>query len=217
MKKVKKEDGAFGDGGGTVFTSTNSGVFTPTYGAGPKQKKQRKRTGVNRLVDFLREHSPEKKMVKSSEKSVVELVKWVTAELRKEPKPHFTQQHSGTSVNDQPPRINWKKKKEDSTEDTNAEPSEFDAETDKQAAVKQNDETKRIKQLDDSQDDKGDDPRHTGQASIAAPAGLDIKLDTESDEIDPEENMEIPEDKNYKNIEQELEQEIKQELEKRSS
>jgi hypothetical protein len=221
MKKVKKEDGAFGDGGGTVFTSSNSGVFTPTYGAGPKQKKQRKRTGVNRLADFLRDHSPEKKMVKATRKSVVELVKWVTTELHKEQDSQFTQQNSGTSINDQPPRIDWKKKKEESPEDTNAEPSEFDAEPDKQAAVKQNDETKRIKQLDDSQDDKRNDPHDTGQASTAAPAGLNIKLDTESDEIDPEENIEIPEDKNYKDIEQEieqaLEQEIKQELEKSSS
>ena len=44
MKKFKKEDGAFGDGGGVVFTSTNSGIYNPTYGRfRPQKKKGRKK------------------------------------------------------------------------------------------------------------------------------------------------------------------------------
>jgi hypothetical protein len=217
MKKVKKENGSFGDGGGTVFTSTDSGVFTPTYGNGPKQKKKKKRTGINRLVDFLRDHSPEKKMVKANNKSVVNLVKWVTTELRKEQDPKFTQQNSGTSINDQPPRIEWKKKKEESPDDNPSKPVEFDSKPDNQAALKQNDEIKRIKRLDDSQDDKSNDPNDTGHATAAAPAGLNIQLDEDSEEIDPEEDLEIPEDKDYKEIEQEIERAITQELEKDGS
>mgnify|MGYP003660086363 CR=1 FL=1 len=130
-------------------------------------------------------------MKKSNTKPLVDLIKWVTLELRKESGSRFTQQSSGTSINDQPPRIDWKKKKEESPEEINVEPSEFDAEPDKQAALKQNDEIKRIKQLDDSQDDKGDDPSDTGQASTAAPAGLNITLDSPSDELDSDEEEEI--------------------------
>ena len=50
--EVYKEDGG-GDGGGalaeggTVFTSTNSGVFNPTYGGNGQKKK--KKTGIERL------------------------------------------------------------------------------------------------------------------------------------------------------------------------
>ena len=56
-------DGAFGDGGGTVFTSTNAGIFTPTYGGRVKSKK--KRSGIEKLGAFLVDGSPEKKMKKT--------------------------------------------------------------------------------------------------------------------------------------------------------
>jgi hypothetical protein len=150
MKKVKKEDGAFGDQGGVAFTSTDSGIFSPTYGRykAPK-KKTKKKTGIGRLADFLTDNSPEQKMKKSNTKPLVDLIKWVTLELRKESDPHFTQQHSSTAINDQPPRIDWRKKKDESEQD-DGEPVEFDADPDEQAAVKQNDEIKRIKRLDDS-------------------------------------------------------------------
>ena len=180
MKKFKKEDGAFGDGGGVVFTSTDSGIYSPTYGRyKPRKKKGRKKTGIGRLADFLTDNSPEKKMEKASSKSLVDLINWVTLELRKEQDPQFTQQHSGTAINDQPPRIDWRKKKDESEQDY-GEPVEFDADPDEQAAVKQNDEMKRIKQLDDSQDEKGNDPNDTGHASSAAPAGLSIQLAEDS-------------------------------------
>ena len=44
MTDIKKENGdggGFGDGGGTVFTSTDAGIFTPTHGGGKKKKKKR--------------------------------------------------------------------------------------------------------------------------------------------------------------------------------
>ena len=81
---LKKEDGGGGGGfggdasAGTVFTSTNSGVFTPTYGRNSKQKnsqssanyrtqvsrnKKKKKSGVERLGAWLRDYSPERKSI----------------------------------------------------------------------------------------------------------------------------------------------------------
>ena len=86
---LKKEAGGGGDGGGgggfggdasagTVFTSTNSGIFTPTYGRNSKRKKsqssanyrtqvarnkKKKKTGVERLGAWLRDYSPERKSI----------------------------------------------------------------------------------------------------------------------------------------------------------
>ena len=65
---LQKEDGG-GDGGGalagggTVFTSTNSGIFNPTYGG--NGRKTKKKTGIDRLAQFITENSPQKKMFKA--------------------------------------------------------------------------------------------------------------------------------------------------------
>ena len=81
---IEKEDGGgdggFGDGGGTVFTSTNAGIFTPTYGGNRKKrrvKSKKKRTGIERLGVFLTDGSPEKKMSKGA---ASELQQWLTKE-----------------------------------------------------------------------------------------------------------------------------------------
>ena len=64
---LQKEDGG-GDGGGalagggTVFTSTNSGIFNPTYGGNGRKKK--KKSGIERLAQFINNNSPQKKMEK---------------------------------------------------------------------------------------------------------------------------------------------------------
>jgi len=90
QKVMQKEDGG-GDGGGalagggTVFTSTNAGIFTPTYGGDDKKKKDhKKKTGIERLGQFITDNSPEKKMVKSSVKELTKLLHSVRLELRKE-------------------------------------------------------------------------------------------------------------------------------------
>ena len=71
VDQLTKESGGggFGDGGGTVFTSTDAGIFTPTYSDRSTRKKndKKKRTGVDRLADFLVNNSPERKMVKADE------------------------------------------------------------------------------------------------------------------------------------------------------
>ena len=189
IKTLKKEgdgggDGGFGDGGGTVFTSANAGVFTPTYSdrsTRRKRKSKKKSSGIERLGDFITDNSPERKM----EKSVVELLKWVTIELRKDDNKHFRQQTSGETINSQPPRLDWKKGNREVTENNN-EPSEFEGHPDDQAAISQNNTTRRIKHLDD--EDESDRPKDTGSASVAAPAGVNIKLawvsgGIESDEL----------------------------------
>ena len=67
----ESDGGGFGDGGGTVFTSTDAGIFTPTYSDRSTRKKndKKKRTGIDRLADFVVDNSPERKMVKTNELS----------------------------------------------------------------------------------------------------------------------------------------------------
>ena len=89
-KKLRKEgdgggatSGSFGDGGGTVFTSTNAGVFTPTHGDSKGKQKAKRKTGIDKLADFISDNSPERKMQKS-EVDIVNLIDWVRLELRKD-------------------------------------------------------------------------------------------------------------------------------------
>ena len=212
--KIQKEGdgggdgGGFGEGGGTVFTSANAGIFTPTHserGRG-RQKAKKKNTGIERLGDYLTDNSPERKMVKG-DSFTVELINWVRDEFRKEDGKHFRQQTSGETINNQTPRIHWKKgNKEMPREDGY---SEFDAEPDKMAVIEQDDQTKKIKRLDDKKD--SEDPKDTGSAGQASPAGLTVQLGWESggDEADElhrgggkdklsEEPIEDPEDEHDK-------------------
>jgi len=58
---LHKEDG--GEGlSGTVFTSTNAGIFNPTFG-----EKKKKKSGVERLNDFVTDSSPIKLNVEKQE------------------------------------------------------------------------------------------------------------------------------------------------------
>ena len=166
MADIKKEGegGGFGDSGGTAFTSTDAGIFTPTYSDRSTRKKnnKKKRTGIDRLADFLVDNSPERKMAKSEELgseeliAVTDLVKWVTLAMRKSDRKGFTQQNSGTNINDQIPSIEWEKDKE-STKDSSNDVVEFDAEPSAQAAAEQTNVTDKIKQLDDG--DVDDTPK----------------------------------------------------------
>ena len=51
--QIHKEDGGGEGFGGTAFTSTNAGIFNPTFG-----EKKKKKTGVERLHDFVTDSSP---------------------------------------------------------------------------------------------------------------------------------------------------------------
>ena len=179
MTDIKKEGegGGFGEGGGTAFTSTDSGIFTPTHSdRGTRNKNNKKRrTGIDRLADFITDNSPERKMEKSQNdtQTIVDLLNWVRLELRKEDAKGFRQQNSGTGMNDQIPQIDWDKEKEEQ-DDSSSDPVEFDSKPSKQSADAQDSITDRIKQLDDSDD--SEKPQDTGSARQAAPAGLNIKL-----------------------------------------
>ena len=179
MTDIKKEGdgGGFGDGGGTAFTSTDSGIFTPTHSDRGTRKKNdaKKRTGIDRLADFVTDNSPERKMEKSQNdtQTIVDLLNWVRLELRKEDAKGFRQQNSGTGMNDQIPQIDWDKEQEEQ-DDSSSDPVEFDSKPSKQSAETQNSITDKIKLLDD--EDDSNKPQDTGSARQASPAGVNVKL-----------------------------------------
>jgi len=77
---LKKENGGFNGSGGTVFTSTNSGIFTPTYGSSKSTRRRKKKisdkkkgkglisgkktSGVEKLQRWMSGKSPVKKIKK---------------------------------------------------------------------------------------------------------------------------------------------------------
>ena len=60
-----------------VFTSTDSGTFTPTHG---RYKKKRK-DGIDHLKRFLNDGTPAMKL---NSKSIVNLMNWIKSEMRKD-------------------------------------------------------------------------------------------------------------------------------------
>ena len=171
MTDIKKEGdgGGFGDSGGTAFTSTDAGIFTPTYSDRGKRKKnnEKKRTGVDRLADFITDNSPERKMQKAEDLiAVTELIKWVTVELRKGDK-HFRQQTGGENMSNLTPRIEWTKGNKELPKENSY--SEFDAHPSTQTDVDQNAETDRIKQLDD-EDNANNTPTQSLNVKLAMPS-----------------------------------------------
>ena len=183
-KKIQKENGGGGNGGGnggggatggfggTVAVSTDSGFFTPTYGGGSgrklnrakRKKKKKKRTGIHRLADFVNNFSPQRKMIKKSTDFTLDLVDWVRSELQKDDI-KFRQQTSSEDINPQTKLVNNEKN-----------PVEFDSEPDKQAAVEQKDMEQKIRNLDDSDDIKDNNPDEKGDAGQTSPAGLNVQL-----------------------------------------
>ena len=121
---INKEDGGgvgFGsETGGTVWTSNNPGAFTTTHGDDRKKKKKR---GIDHLVDFVTESSPEKKMVKQES--------------------HATAGHG--FMGDISAEPNWKKKRRETDNPNPVEPKEnaMDGMKD-QAAVDQNSFTNKL-------------------------------------------------------------------------
>ena len=182
-KSIRKEGdgaGAFGEGGGVAFTSTDSGIFTPTHSERDKQPKKKKRSGVDRLADFLVDDSPERKMEKETvlEKFLPMLIGLLGSTKASSNNKHFHQQTSGETINNQPPRIDWAKGNKEMPREDGV--SEFDGKPNANAAISQKDEERRIRRLNDSDDKKDDEPKGTGAASQAAPAGLNIRLAWES-------------------------------------
>ena len=157
LYSVSKEDGGGNGGGtgavgGTVFTSADSGIFSPTHGGrGPRRKKK----GIDRLVDFVTDNSPERKM----KKGVQDLTSFVKQES------HSVAGHAFMGpLEDEP---DWKKKRRPEHDpnpvDKNPEPSTKDAND--LAAIEQNDLTnhlKRKQQEDKSHRKESNDAREPG-------------------------------------------------------
>jgi len=115
---IKEDGGSDGDGlSGTVFTSTDAGIFNPTYG---EKKKDKKKTGVERLNDFITDNSP-LKLSKFSATSVPG--------------------HLG------PLRIDWDKRKLD--EEDVQQMQEHEGHPDKDAVAAQNDHTQHVEDIKD--------------------------------------------------------------------
>ena len=144
------KDGSMGIGygnetGATVWTSENTGAFTRTYGNQGRKKKK----GVDRLVDFVTENSPERKMIKQESHSVAG--HGFMGPLQNEP--------------------NWKKKRKESDNPNPVEPKDHALEGVKdQAAVDQNSFTNR---LADNVKDKKNKHRAKGAAADARSAAAD--------------------------------------------
>ena len=98
--------------------------------------------------------------------------------MRKEDGKHFRHQTSGETINNQLPRIDWARGNKEMPREDGV--SEFDGKPNANAAISQKDEERRIRRLNDSDDKKDDEPKATGAASQAAPAGLNIRLAWES-------------------------------------
>jgi len=134
-------------GGATVFTSTNAGIFNPTYGGNGKKrrtKSKKKRTGIERLGVFLTDGSPERKMRKNISKQLQE---WLVASA----------QHMEALSKEEPPQVVERK-----------------GHTDKLAAVKQKDMEQKISALDDAAKRSGEQKEFP--YDHVAPHMADLKL-----------------------------------------
>ena len=132
-KPLEKEDGGGGFGGdagaGTVFTSTDSGVFTPTHGGSSakrrtkvqeKKEKHKKKSGIERLGSWLTDYSPERKSLSKGSPSefAVHLLQDVAKEYKmKDPKLRNKVDtklpENETVTNYRPKILDWKKKDDD--------------------------------------------------------------------------------------------------------
>ena len=134
-KKLTKEDGGGGGfggdaGAGTVFTSTDSGVFSPTYGGSSAKRRtsvkhnrknfKKKKTGIERLGAWMTDYSPERKSLAKGTPTdfALDLLMDVTKEYRmKDPNlrnkvdTKYPTNESYTSH--RPKIIDWKKKDDD--------------------------------------------------------------------------------------------------------
>jgi hypothetical protein len=115
---IKEDGGSDGDGlSGTVFTSTDAGIFNPTHGG---KKKDKKKTGIERLNDFVTDNSP----LKLSKFSA-----------------------TGAPGHLGPVRIDWDKRKLD--EEDVQQMQEHEGRPDKDVVAAQNDQTRHVEDIKD--------------------------------------------------------------------
>ena len=184
------EGGGFGEGGGTVFTSTNSGIFNPTHG-GSNVKPRKKKTGIERLGQFITENSPEKKMVKDN--PLTKMLYEVILELRKDDEKRQTPPNSKPTQDD-PPQV-VERESNGATEDGDLV-TEQDNTTQNQKKIIEQDKNK------DSTDSTAIlNAWNSGGADIDSlhRGGKKDELEPDEGNNDPEE-LEIPEDVKRKEV-----------------
>ena len=181
---LRKENGGFNGSSGTVFTSTNSGIFTPTYGrysSTRKRKKKisdkkkgqglisaKKRSGVEKLQRWMTDRSPVKKLKKEN----IPLSKRSQSGI-------LTGSSSGNQT--QPVnnimRIDWQKPHKDMIRHKEDDPpksverAEEDENKQDLSVIEQNDFQRKVTEMDDDNKRKtrGRDTKELdGEASAAA-------------------------------------------------
>ena len=103
-----RKEGEGDGGGGTVFTSSDAGIFTPTHGGQGvrhQQHKKKKRTGVEKVAAFMDDKTPH-----VFSKSITALNNF----LDKSAFPSDNMESKNRMNN--PKRLDWEKKKADDTE-----------------------------------------------------------------------------------------------------
>ena len=104
-ERLSKEDGGVTGAGGTVFTSTNTGVFTPTFGGGSGRRKKNKHNKLGSVGRFMDDGTP-----KIFSKELQSLEDFLDKSAF--PSDNFESQNRMNN----PKRLDWKKKKDDDTE-----------------------------------------------------------------------------------------------------
>lgn len=102
-ERLRKEDGGVSGAGGTVFTSTNTGVFTPTFGGGGRRKKN-KHNKLGSVGRFMDNGTP-----KIFSKELQDLEDF----LEKSPPGGRSDNFESQNRMNNPKRLDWKKKRDD--------------------------------------------------------------------------------------------------------
>jgi len=140
LKDLKKENGAFS---GTVFTSTNAGIFTPTYGDSKSTRKRKKKidakkkgqglisgkktSGVEKLQRWMSDKSPVKKLKKDIKK--------------------YIETNTGSEVHN-PKILDWKKYHEENDDPKFVEREGKDEKERNSSVVEQNDFQRKVTEMD---------------------------------------------------------------------
>ena len=157
---LKKENGGFNGSGGTVFTSTNSGIFTPTYGSSKSTRKRKKNIEAKKrgheLVSAKKTSGVEKLQRWMSGKSPVKKIK-KDVPLSKATLTGSTSGHQTQPVNNIM-RIDWQKPHKDMIRHKENDDPKFveryDSDEKKQnlSVIEQNDFQRKVTEMD--QDNK---------------------------------------------------------------
>ena len=157
---LKKENGGFNGSGGTVFTSTNSGIFTPTYGSSKSTRKRKKNIEAKKrgheLVSGKKTSGVEKLQRWMSGKSPVKKIK-KDVPLSKATLTGSTSGHQTQPVNNIM-RIDWQKPHKDMIRHKENDDPKFveryDSDEKKQnlSVIEQNDFQRKVTEMD--QDNK---------------------------------------------------------------